>query len=531
MQKISLLLSASLFCINSFAAPAPLPIAATHGYVVVQLPRGLKIRKVPTILSLAHVTTAAKYALKVRPINSGVAAVGLWLPAGEYKLDEWEGTRLGEYPTVNVKPGYLTDMGQLVPVALGGYQINVLPLRDAEALEGRGAVLQEFEASLAADRVIEWNAPNLPKSIEPVGALLSDGSGMSGLVVGLLDVYHRNKNRPALIKQVRAAESIAELLRLAKSAVPPQADNAATDAQSNLYYGAELGQVRVRKPAGEWGTLDTGSLRTVTAVAAHDGVLVAGFENGAIRISKDAGASWTKVASLSRDEAVVDIDRVGTRWIVATRRVDEPSEQGWAGPVNQVRVYAAAQADFSDLASIKTLGPFPSNQRIYARVHGEAFGDAYYLNQAPALMRLDTKTMTWDALSVPSEVNVFHVSPTTEMLTAYKAMGLFSKLYLSTDRGVTWTKTSAPTYTVHNIYFENPDEGRAVRSDISNMKYQYKVVQYNRADNRWNQTTQAPAECSGMLSDTRQVPRFCVTLGGSILNLEKGEWVMEFANE
>jgi hypothetical protein len=531
MQKISLLLSASLLCLNCFAAPAPLPIAATHGYVFVQLPRGLKFRKVPTILRLAHVATGEKHGLKVRAINSGVGAIGLWLPAGEYKLDEWEGTRLGEYPTVTVKPGHLTDMGQLVPVAMGGYQIVVLPLRDAEALEGRATVLQEFESSLSAERVIEWQAPNLPKPIEPVGALLSDGSGMRGLVVDLLDNYHRNKNRPALVKQVRAAESTGELLRLAKSAVPPQADNAATDAQSNLYYGAELGQVRVRKPNGEWGTLDTGSLRTVTAVAAHDATLVAGFENGAIRVSKDAGTSWTKVAALSRDEAVVDIDRVGARWIVATRRVDEPSAEGWAGPMNQVKVYAAAQADFSDLASIKTLGPFPSNQRMYSRVHGEAFGDAYYLNQAPALMRLDTKTMTWDALAPPSEVNIFHVSPATETLTAFKAMGLFSKLYVSTDRGVSWTKTSAPTYTVHNIYFENPDQAHALRSDISGMKYQYKLVQYNRADNRWNQTAQAPAECSGMLYDTTHVARFCVTIGGSILSHEKGDWVMEFANE
>ncbi len=529
MHTSKLLFVATLFCANSIAAQEPLPIAATHGYVYAQLPRGLQFRSSPSILQLADTSTTSKHDLQVRPISTGVASVGQWLPAGEYRLAEWEGARLGEYPTVSVKAGHLTDLGQLIAVPVGGYDIVVLPLRNAEAVDARTALLAEIGPSLSASKVIEWHAPELPKPIEQLGWFKDDHS--SGLIVGLLNNYHRNKDRPPLIKEVRAAESVAQLLKLAKSAVRPLTEEPATDAQSNLYYGAELGQVRMRKPSGEWSALDTGSLRTVTAVEVLGTTLVAGLDSGAIRISKDAGATWTKAAALSPDEAVVDIDRVGTRWVVATRRLHEPNKHGFPSSMNQVKVYVAAQDDFADIASIKTIDTGPANWRNYNTVRASAFGGHYYLNPAPELMRLDIKSMKWDALTPPDGVTHFHVSPSTEMLTAFKAGGIFSKLHVSADRGANWTKTPTPANGVIDVYFENADEARAIRGEASGRKIQFSFVQYNRAGKHWAMTAMAPLECAAMLSDAAHVPKFCITKSGSILSHDKGNWAVEFANE
>lgn len=533
MQKIILLFVSILFSAECFSAPAtdPVTLSATHGYVYVQMPRGLHTISKSPFLTLLDVKTGTEHPLRMRPVSSGVKALGAWLPQGEYKLGKWVGTSLGDYPVVSVQAGHMTDLGQLVAVAYGGYDIVVLPLRTAESAEGRASVFDELGAALSATKVIEWTSPNLPKSIEPIGRLHSAGSNMHGLLIHLLDHYERNKARPALIKQVRSAESIAQLLQFSKSAMLPRTEEPAIDGQGNLYYGAELGQIRMRKPGGEWSTLDTGSLRTVTAVEAHETTLVAGFDNGKIRISKDGGLTWSLAASLERDEAVVDIDRSGARWIVTARSLNEPNEQGAGSTLKQVNVYASAQGDFSDIARIHSVVAGPADFRNITTVRGEAFADAYYLNVAPNLTRLDTKTMTWTPIPAPSDITVFHVSPSTEILTGYNAKGMFSKLHVSTDRGATWKKLDTPSYVVHDIYFENADEARALRYRMSGMAYEYELVQYKRANDSWSRSNLPPAGCEAILADEKHVFRFCVTPGGSILANTNGKWEIEFANE
>jgi hypothetical protein len=534
MKKLFVLFASAVLCLRCFAAVPenPAKLAVTQGFVFVQLPLGFQSANPGKILSL--VPTVSKpgaevtYLLQPRALPTGVASLGLWLPAGQYMIEEWKGRWVQGYPPITVRAGHLTDLGQLVPIPIGNKEVVVLPFRNHEVAPGRAAMLAAYAGVLSPDKVIEWQVPDVPTTPAQQANGLRKGEVMDALAI----VYKSEKDDSPMIRKMAAAETRAQLLQLAQASMPPRTDAPAVDAQARLYYGADLGIIRVRTPAGQWSAIDTGSLHSVTAVAVRGTTLVAGYPNGKIRVGNIDGSGWRDAATLEWNEQVADIDFVGGRWLVATRRRDPARPNGTPGHMNRIQVYAAGSDDFGDLAVIRTLPITPDDYRQYETVRAEVYRDSYYLLATPYFLRLNTGDMSWDELNASRQVRDMHVSPSTEMLTLSGFDGpITSLVQVSTDRGASWRKLTPPRVVVLDAYFENPEEGRASRIDRFVSEKTFKTLIYLPGKNDWLTMTKSPEECVALLPDDKHVHRFCTTVAGSIYTHLEGGWQIELANE
>jgi hypothetical protein len=518
MKKYFLMFCLAFLLAGCVSVPvqSPSELAATHGYVYVNLPKGGT-----GSLAIKPLNEKKEYGLLARE-DSGVRAFGRWLPAGEYKLAKWGDYKWGDYPSFSVKAGHLTDLGSLIPFQIGGHEIVVLPIRHSEVARDVSIAINEYKPFLVSMEPIKWEPQAPPKPIK----LKMQSTGL-GLVADLISQHERNVNKPSMNKQLREVASVQDFFRLAKAAMPPLTDEPSIDAQANLYYGADFGQIRFRKPTAEWGAIDTGTLNAVTAVEVYSASIIAGFENGIIRGSDNGRTNWKQLASLGPDESVVDIDRVDNHWFVTTARLI-PNPYG-SHSVDQVNVYVARKSDFSDLSNIKQVSIKTPN--FFLKVRGEAVNNFYYVNPIPDLLRLDILSMQWDKITPSKQVNGFHISPRTETLAAYNAMGMFSKLYVSTDHGDNWNEYKTPPMHFMDIYFEDKSEGRAVRMNMGAFTSTYELMEYDPAKKTWKKTSDVPAGCDRVLRDTDYAPKFCITKGGSILGYARPQWAVEFSIE
>jgi hypothetical protein len=118
-------------------------------------------------------------------------------------------------------------------------------------------VRAKFAPHLSSEDVTVWAPAIPPKAISLGGAARTN----LGLLGDLIVAYDRKVNQPALSKRMREAASVDEAWKLARIAMKPQFDEGAADEAGNLYYAANLGQVRVRSAAGElprWKRMDRG---------------------------------------------------------------------------------------------------------------------------------------------------------------------------------------------------------------------------------------------------------------------------------
>lgn len=501
-------------CVSVPATQSPSQLSSNHGYVYVNLPKGQPSDK----LMLKSLMDDSQYTLLSRS-DSDVHALGLWLPAGEYKLFKWDDSNLDGYPPLKVEVGRLTDLGSFIPIQIGGYEFVVLPVRPPEFSKNVDIPINEYKAFLKSKETIEWKPEKTPNPTKS-----QFNAAGYGIVVELLLEYERHANKPSINKQLRGATSIQDFFRLAKMAAPPLTKESGRDAAGRIYYGADLGQIRVRKPVGEWDAIDTGTLNSVTAVEVSGAMIVAGFENGVIKVSENAGVTWKEIVSLGRNTSVLDIDRVGGDWIIlATRKAtDNRSLKG----IEQIVVYRAKRNDFKDITNIKQI---EIKAPIYFVPHGEAVNDYYYVSSFPDLLRLNVVTSEWKTVTPPTDVSGFHVSPTTGVIAAYRIMGAFSKLFVSTDQGESWSKYDNPPYVIMDIHFKSKTDGEATRWSMGAFSGNIELLKYNNLQDSWSKTGEAPHGCGRLLIDVSNMGKFCITTAGSILKFVDRNWVAEFA--
>ncbi|MBN3728290.1 sialidase family protein [Burkholderia sp. Ac-20379] len=521
MKILGFFLSLLIFlsgCINAPVVQSPGQLAATHGYVYVSFPKESSISPV----KLESLKDGSTFLLQMRHgVDSNGA--GLWVPAGEYKLAEWGSYELQGYPTISVREGRITDLGGLVQLPIGGYKFVVLPVRSEEFSADLKIIEGEYKSVLHPGKNIEWNVREMPASIETKNQSL-----YWSLILDLLLEYERYVRKPAIREQLADAKTVSEFLKLWKSAAPPLTEKNEHDVSANMYFGADVGQVRVRSPRGEWSALDTGSFHEVTAVKVTEQALVTGYDNGAIRISKDGGISWRTVAALGSDSRIMDIDRRGNHWLVAVARgvVNGPIWKEFS----RVEVYHSDLDDLQGLVKIKQIDRGKELKSLDKfEVWADSANDFYYVGTSSQLLRMSLSTMTWNSISPPSVLTGFHASSTSGELTAFLARGVFSKLYLSNDNGETWAANTTPPYAFSDIRFDNLDEGWAVRWNSGLIVAAMELRRFDREKNAWEAVTEAPAGCRHMLPDVAGHPRFCITEGGSIIGYTNSKWMVEYS--
>lgn len=487
---------------------------SVQGYVLASLPGA----EPADTLVLESVNDKAKYRL-AKLASRGGHTLGIALPAGDYRLHKWRDGFMPPYPTITVMAGRLTDMGSLVPVPVGNNDMVLLPLHNAETARNAQAAAAELQ-SLQSRAPLPWRVERVPA---PSQVVLDPGQRF-GLIPYLLKYYEARANAAPIGKRLREVVSVDEFAALAKLATPPLTQKLVMDAQGRSYFGAALGQIRVRDANGTWSALDTGSLHTITAVAASAGQLLAGFENGMVRSSSDGGATWKAAAALDPSVAVVDISRLGDQWLITTAR--GLVLRSGLRSVDQMVVHAARAADLSDLAKLRE---FPVETEPLVRPGAASFGNYFYVNAYPKLWRLDLATQQWQSVGPDTDVSGFQVAPGNGTLAAYRIRGAFSKLYVSTDHGGSWRKADNPPYVIMDIRFTDADNGQAVRWNTGAFSGVIELLQYDRTKDSWTKAVDAPVGCVAALPDASHRARFCVARGGNILSLADGKWTAEFA--
>ncbi|UTV53301.1 hypothetical protein [Burkholderia arboris] len=507
-------------CVNTPVIQSPSQLAATHGYVYVALPKGAATDSV----QLESLQDNSTFSLQFRhDINSNGA--GLWVPAGEYRLAKWQNYTLKSYPKIEVQRGRITDLGGLVQLPIGAYKFVVLPIRHEEFTSNLNSITNEYRPFLASSKPIEWEAHETPALV----TIVNPPTGL-GLIADLLLEYDRYINRPTINKQLFDAKTATDFFQLWKTAVPPSTGKFEHDTLGNLYYGADMGQVRVRSAHGEWGSWDTGSLHEVTAVKVDGKSLVAGFDNGVIRITEDGGTSWRTLASMGNDARILDIDHIGNQWLamVARGAINGPV---WK-EINSIEIYRSNSKDLHDLVKIKQIDDENKFKAIGTfSVHSDSANNFYYVSAPSQLLRLNLSTMAWATVTPPTDITGFHASSASGVLTAFRAQGAFSKLYVSSSNGENWTKYNTPPYTFMDIRFDNLNEGQAVRWNMGAFSSTIELRQFNHQSESWKTLTEAPHGCRRMLPDATGMPRFCVTAGGSIISYTDSKWTVEYSTE
>jgi hypothetical protein len=506
-------------CAQAPVVQSPAELKGTHGFVHASLPVSA------TALRLRSAAAGTEHTL-VRQPQHGPHAYGLWVPEGQYEIVDLRSPDGTAYVPVSVSRGRVTDLGGIVRFEIGNYEFVRLPVRHPElVVESREAV-RSMQAFLASPQPIEWR-PQGPPQAERIP---NPPSGL-GLIVDLIAEYDRKVNRPPLSQQLKGLKTTEEFFSRATAAMPPLTDEPGVDAEGRLYYGAELGQIRVRARNGEWSHLDTGTLEAVSAVEISGRTIVAGTAAGELRVSDD-GKTWRRAFALPAGESVVDIDRAGSRWIVLAARLDPAPNPQFAHvrSTDRVKVYSSTQDDLGAMAMLREIA-LPEKKFIIRGMglRGQHAGGTYYLGSGPDLLKLDLATLQWSSATPPGHrVDGVHISP-KGVLTVYRQQGAFSKLQLSTDQGKTWREADTPPYVFNDVYFESPQNGLATRYAMGAFSSTIEFMAYDAAANTWKKTHEAPAGCVRVLRDADNLQRWCVTSGSSILNYEAGRWLAEFA--
>ncbi len=491
-------------------------LAKSQGYVFANFPKSGSGDQ----LAVTRVGSKEAYALLPRAEANGW---GRWLPPGEYKFSKWGTTAWGDYQTFTVIAGQVTDLGSFIPMSLGGYEYVVLPIRLKETEAAIQAPLQEFSTFLSIPKPITWTAQQVP----PIQKEVAPSTGL-GLIVDLMNDYQRKVTKPSINKQLVAVKNPQEFFAIAKSGSAPTTDDTAIDSKGNLYFGADFGQIRVRSASRVWSSLDTASLSPVTAVEVCGSNILAGYSNGIIKTSRDAGITWSQTRTFSAGEAILDIDCLKDRTMVITAQY---AESPWAyKPLNNVKLYSSKQTNLEDLSLVYNYDIPNSLQSWLVQVRGEQSQDKYLFNVPVSLMSLDLKTNQVTNLSQDRKINAFHATPNSQIVTAWLASGAFSDTYLSTNLGQSWKEIDSPSLVINDIIFDSETSGTAARISPGMFTATPEFHSFDSVKNKWIKQYDGLTSCNVLLHNEKNKVEICVAPGGNIFGYDKTskKWQAEF---
>lgn len=511
--------------------PAPEVLAPTHGYVFADLPKGTA-----GALSVQRLGTEADpVILWPRDGEEVQRTVGGWLPAGEYRIASYDGIGYGQDTRIEVQAGRVTDLGTLIPVTAGGYNVVLLPVREDEHERDVDAAVKQFANVLADPAPIRWT-PARPPAPGKVGVGPSDipgGGVLENMLAGAIARDAFKKNTPDAIPSLHDVASIPEFQRLAKQFAQPTTDGQA-DGAGRVYFPAPLGAIRVREQDGTWSAIDTGTFARIASVHAEGDTLLAGTDDGRLMRSNDRGTTWTLASRLPADQAIIDIAHAGDQWFVTTEsyKRTEVAAYTFNNDIAAVRVYTAPDADLSTTTLLHTLAYEPSNkwgamQMQKPRAHMTK--DAYFVMGGDGVHRFDLATRTWRRVPTPKgKIASFRFDATDTTMVAYGTGTMVSKVFLSRDAGESWQTLPKPSIGYREMTFDADGRGYAFRIDFGPKTERWEVEEYNATTGGdWERTSFLPIRCRPMRVGAG-TPALCVTTGSDIYALKDGKWVMEF---
>ena len=508
----------------------PGELAPTHGYVHVAFPKGGG--DVITV-----VPVAGGKGLKIDTVAPAVSlpaaqGFGKWLPSGRYRITQWGVFQWPAGPEFEVQAGRVTDVGDLMPVNIGGYQFVVLPIPHLE----RAGSLTEAVKPIAA--ILKEQAP-VPFAITAVSPAITIGQKPTGLglIADLLTAYDRKVNKPSTLEALKATKDPDSFLRLLKGMALLSQDEPARHADGTLYFPADLGQLRRRSPNGQWSNVSVNTLRQILAVESADDRLVAGSDDGHLRSSSDGGTTWEELKAFGSLESIIDIDHSGEAWVVTTtERFDDPNAARGSGlitavkgtPSVRMRVYIGYRDDLADLTLSREFTLAPKDQIGWLGARGQLVKDQYYILAGTALQRLDLASGQWKAITPGARISSHRVDSETGVVSALWSQGAFSKVYISSDHGDTWAQIGRPPYIINDVQMDGVDRGWASRWNMNAFGGVWETYAFVPAKNDWDKSGEAPFNCK-LMRIARDLPVLCMAPDASILGLHDGKWEVEFS--
>jgi hypothetical protein len=440
-----------------------------------------------------------------------------------YEIREMVGSEKGKYTPIEVQVGRVTDLGGFSWASVGGRERVLLPLRHPDLAAQTASAVAPLK-ELVSGEPINWR-PTTPPPIHTVPV----ASTNLGLVADLLMIYSEEVNKPPLRTQLREARSLEAFTRLFIPASPPLLGEPGYGDDGALFIGSNYGQLRKRDRDGTWKPIDTGTISPITAISVNGNQLLAGTYDGLLLSSVDGGQTWTRLHRFDGEQVVLGIIRSGNQYVVHTGTVvAHPSVK--RTDVASMRVYLNGSASQGQPKLLRQID-FPERISGYLlfSLNSIQAGKYYFLNTYGSIERLDLSTLTWTKMPLMHEVSYLRLSSNGQMLTAFKAQGIFSKLSVSMDLGEHWASMEKPSYQVNDIHMESPTAGSATRWDTGAFSSSLEWNEYDPASDSWKKTWSAPpSTCSRTIRDSSGRQLICVSYGGSIFRVGSGKLVPEF---
>jgi len=521
MRKILTLLVLALTLTGCQTTPTQQPakvLSKNNGYVYLNIInpgyyKGVAVRSLKT---------GEEYEL-IKYIEKSIISYGLWLPAGQYTLSKWSGYALKDYAAFTIAIGRVTDLGSLLPVNIGGHELVVLPIRHPEFSSYVNSMTKQFSSELRSLTPLTWSMNTVPTPI----TLTANSSGL-GLIIDLINVYAHEAVKPSINSKLKILKDIPEFLDLALSSTPPNIMEPAKDAENNIYYGANLGQIRVHQSKGGWRSLNTGTLQKVTSVSINNNKIYAGSIDGKLRVSSDHGENWTLLREF-KNQAISSIKKVPQGWMIITARHNNYSDIFDTFLNIKSTQLWFSNDDFNVLKKLKQTA-ISKDSYLPIQLNGVYVNGSYYAHIYPDLVRVNPETLTVTTLKIPSEISYFSVNDNDDFLSITKAQGIFSNLYISTNQGGKWKEINTPPYQAMQVYFSAPKQAAATRWSAGAFSSSIQILKYDASEDLWTLVNEAPDGCKKLLWLDHK-PSYCVMRGGSILGLKENKWIVEYTNQ
>lgn len=222
--------------------------------------------------------------------------------------------------------------------------------------------------------------------------------------------------------------------------------------------------------------------------------------------------------------------------VTSTETFDDPDAPRGGGfvvaPIGassvRMRVYTGQRGDLGDLAVSRQFTLTPKDQAGWLGARGQLVEGRYYVLAGTALQRLDLASRQWTTITPGARIGSHRIDPDSGVITALWSQGAFSKVYVSSDRGASWTQIGRPPYIIHDVQMDSTKDGWASRWNMGAFGGTWETYRFASAKDDWDKSGEAPFNCK-LMRIAKTVPVLCITNDASIVGLHGGKWEAEFS--